>query len=152
MSITVHFGGQLASIKDLDALISFIAYYAEDHGWLFIESAEDSQTQLEPWEKGITLQSNPLVETINIYFDDSLTLETFCKTQFGGAEAHIEVIDFLHAIEGFFKNFWVDDEGDYWTTNDEFLLKTKLDFMAKILDDVEKTIREQKSENKWKYN
>ena len=152
MSITVHFGGQLASLKDLDALLSFTTYYAEKHDWPFSELKEDSGTKLEPWEKGISLQSDMRVEFINIYFDESLTLATFCKTQFGGVDAHIEVIEFLHAIEGFFMNFWVDDEGDYWKTNDQFLLKSKMDFVAKILDDAEKSINEQKDENKWKYN
>ena len=152
MSITVHFGGQLSSLKDLDALLSFITYYAEEQGWVYSELKEDDQTELEPWEKGICLQSDINVETINIFFDESLTLATFCKTQFGGVEAHIEVIDFLHSIEEFFEKFWVDDEGDYWKTNDQFLLKTKMDFMSKILDDVEKSINDQKDENKWKYN
>ena len=152
MSITVHFGGQLSSLKDLDALLSFVTYYAEEHDWIYFELKEDAQTKLKPWEKGICFQSDMNVESIKIFFDDSLTLATFCKTQFGGVEAHIEVIEFLHAIEGFFKNFWVDDEGDYWKTNDPILLKNKMDFVAKILDDVEKSINEQKDENKWKYN
>ncbi|MBF8457539.1 hypothetical protein IV494_10150 [Kaistella sp. G5-32] len=152
MSITIHFGGQLASLKDLDALLSMVTYYAEEHDWPYSELKENAQTKLEPWEKGVSLQSNTGVESINIYFDDSLTLGTFCKTQFGGVEAHIEVIEFLHAIEGFFKNFWVEDEGDYWKTKDQLLLKKKMDLMAKILDDVEKSIKEQKEENKWKYN
>lgn len=152
MSITVHFGGQLSFLKDLDALLSFTIYYAEEQGWVFSELKEDGQIKLEPWEKGIILQSDMNVESIKIFFDDSLTLATFCKTQFGGVEAHIKVIEFLHAIEVFFTNFWVDDEGDYWKTNDQFLLKNKMAFMTKILDDVEKSINDQKDENKWKYN
>lgn len=152
MSITVHFGGQLASLKDLDALVSFVAYYAEEQDWIFSELKGDSQTKLEPWEKGISLQSDDRVESIHIYFDESLSFATFCKTQFGGVEAHIEVIEFLHAIKDFFKTFWVEDEGDYWKTNDQLLLQNKMGFMAKILDDVEKSIKEQKDENKWKYN
>lgn len=152
MSITIHFGGQLASLEDLDALLSFTTYYAEEHDWVFSELNENSETKLEPWEKGITLQSDMQVESIHIYFDESLTLGTFCKTQFGGVKAHIEVIEFLHSIEHFFKNFWVDDEGDYWETNDQHLLKYKMDFIAKIFDDVEKSIKDQTDENKWKYN
>ena len=152
MSITIHFGGQLASLEDLDALLSFTTYYAEEHDWVFSELNENSETKLEPWEKGITLQSNMKVESIDIYFDESLTLGTFCKTQFGGVKAHIEVIEFLHSIEHFFKNFWVDDEGDYWETNDQYLLKYKMDFIAKIFDDVEKSIKDQTDDNKWKYN
>jgi hypothetical protein len=152
MSITIHFGGQLASLKDLDALLSFTTYYAEEHDWSFSELKEDSQTQLQPWEKGISLQAHAEIEPLHIYFDDSLTLSTFCKTQFGGVEAHLEVIVFLHAIEDFFQDFWVEDEGDYWKTNDQLLLKNKIDFVAQILDDIDKSIKEQKEENKWKYN
>lgn len=152
MSITIHFGGQIASVKALDDLLAFVKYYATDKNWYFSELKEDCQDQLQPWENGIILQSHPEVESICIFFDEALTLETFCKTQFGGVEAHIEVIDFLHAIEDFFLHFWVIDEGDYWTTNDEFLLKEKMDVMSKILDDVEKSLREQKDDQKWKYN
>ena len=152
MSITIHFGGQLASLKDLDALLSFTTYYAEEHDWSFSALKEDSQTQLQPWEKGISLQANPEIEPLHIYFDDCLTLSTFCKTQFGGIDAHLEIIAFLHAIEDFFQDFWVEDEGDYWKTNDHLLLKNKIDFVAQILDDIDKSIKEQKDENKWKYN
>lgn len=152
MTVTVHFGGQLSSLKDLDALLLFITYYADEHDWPFSELKEAPETNLQPWEKGISLQSHPLTEPIHIYFDDGLTLETSCKTQFGGVEAHTEVIAFLRAIEGFFKNFWVEDEGNFWQTNDHLLLQNKMDFVAKILDDAEKSIEEQKEENKWKYN
>lgn len=152
MSITVHFGGKLASVEDLDTLLSFINYYAQEKDWISSELKEDDTVKLQPWEKGISLISDMRIDPIHIYFDETLTLETFCKTQFGGVEAHVEVIEFLHAIEDFFLNFWVDDEGEYWTTSDEFLLEHKLDMVAKILDDVEKPIEEQKDENKWKYN
>lgn len=152
MSITIHFGGQLSSIKALDDLLAFVNYYANDKDWICSELKEGSQEPLQLWENGIILQSNPNVESICLFFDEALTLQTFCKTQFGGIESHIEVIEFLHAIEDFFLDFWVIDEGDYWTTNDELLLKEKMGIMAKILDEVEKSLREQNKENKWKYN
>lgn len=152
MSITIHFGGKLASLHDLDRLLSFVNYYAEEKEWISSELKEDGKIKLEPWEKGISLITNIRIDPVHIYFDETLALGTFCKTQFGGVEAHLEIIEFLHAIEIFFAKFWVEDEGDYWLTNDEFLLKQKMDLIAKILDDVEKSIEEQKEENKWKYN
>lgn len=152
MSITIHFGGKLSSIKALNELLAFVVYYATDKDWFFSELKEDSETKIEPWEKAIILQTDMNVESIFIHFDETLTFQTFCKTQFGGVEAHLEVIEFLHAIENFFIDFWVIDEGDYWQTNDELLLKEKMDTMATILGDVEKSLREQKEDNKWKYN
>lgn len=152
MSITIHFGGKLDSLKSLDDLLAFVNYYANDKDWLCSELKEDCPQELQPWENGIILQSNPNVESICLFFDENLTLETFCKTQFGGVEAHIDVIEFLHAIEHFFLDFWVIDEGDYWTTNDELLLTEKMGIMAQILDDVEKSLRNQNKDNKWKYN
>ncbi len=152
MSITVHFGGKLASLRDLDSLLSFIIYYAEEKDWVTSELKEDEKTKLQPWEKGVSLIIDMKIDPIHIYFDEALILETFCKTQFGGVEAHLEVIEFLHAIEVFFAKFWVDDEGDYWITNDDLLLKKKIETVGIILDDIEKSIQEQKEENKWKYN
>ena len=152
MSITIHFGGRLDSVKALEDLLAFVNYYANDKDWMCSDLKDDGQNELQPWENGIILQSHPKVETIRLFFDETLTLQTFCKTQFGGVEAHIEVIEFLHAIEHFFLDFWVIDEGDYWATNDHLILKEKIDVMSKILDDVEKSLRAQKDDDKWKYN
>lgn len=152
MSITIHFGGKLSSLKTLDELLAFVIYYATDKDWVFSELNADLEANLEPWEKAIILQTNTNVESIFIHFDETLTFQTFCKTQFGGVEAHLEVIEFLHAIEDFFIDFWVIDEGDYWLTNDELLLKEKMDIMELILGDVEKSLREQNETDKWKYN
>lgn len=152
MSITIHFGGKLSSIKILDELLAFVAYYATDKDWVFSELKEDSETNIEPWEKAIILQTDMNVESIFIHFDETLTFQTFCKTQFGGVEAHVDIIEFLHEIEKFFIDFWVMDEGDYWQTNDELLLKEKMDTMSTILGAVEKSLKEQNDNDKWKYN
>lgn len=162
MSITIHFGGELQSKEKLAELLSFTMYFADEKG-LFALMIEEGDTPLVKMKdekmaddgtlySGMMLQPHMDAETICLFFDEHLILDTFCKTQFGGAEAHLMVIEFLDEIKPFFKTFWVDDEGDYWETRDLVLLQKKLDMVSEILDGVEKSLNEQHSSKKWKYN
>ena len=65
-------------------------------------------------------------EPIKLEFDNDLYVQQRTKTQFAGAEIHLTVCDFLHAIEPYFETLKVNDETEYWDTGDIRLLKQHL--------------------------
>lgn len=59
------------------------------------------------------------------------------KTQFAGQDAHITLLKFLRYLEEkYFIDFSLIDEGGYWETNDEAVLKMQFEKYEFILDSV----------------
>ena len=59
------------------------------------------------------------------------------KTQFAGQDAHIALLKFLRYIETkYLVDFTLSDEGNYWETNDENVLKIQFQKYEFILDAV----------------
>lgn len=59
------------------------------------------------------------------------------KTQFAGQDAHIALLKFLRYLEAkYFTGFYLMDEGSYWETNDEAVLKMQFEKYEFILDAV----------------
>ncbi len=60
---------------------------------------------------------------------------TFVKTQYAPPEIHITLVKlFRYLKRKYFQTFEVMDEGDYWETGDENLLKEKMQFLSQKLD------------------
>lgn len=69
----------------------------------------------------------------------------FVKTQFASPEIHIIIIKLLRYLkEKYFQRFEVIDEGKYWETGDEGLLKEKMEFLSKKMDALAQAL-----ENSW---
>ena len=79
-------------------------------------------------------------EPIKLEFDSNLYVQEWTKTQFAGAEMHVTVCDFLHAIERYFETLKVNDEAEYCDTGDVELLKNHL-------ADCDRFIEEQRREH-----
>ena len=61
----------------------------------------------------------------------------FIKTQFAPVDTHIALIKiFRYLKRKYFQFFEVNDEGRYWETGDEKLLKEKIAFLAQKMDAV----------------
>ena len=69
--------------------------------------------------------------------DPELIYTTSTKTQFAGFDAHVAVIKLLRYLsEKYFAEFKLMDEGNYWETNDEKILKKQFDRYNFLLDAV----------------
>lgn len=69
--------------------------------------------------------------------NESLLYLLSVKTQFAGMHAHILLIRLLKYLSGkYFIHFQLSDEGLYWETGDEKLLKEKFDLYNSLLDNV----------------
>ena len=70
--------------------------------------------------------------------DSELTYLNFIKTQFAPVENHIAIIKLLKYIQQkYISNLDVYDEGEYWQTGDEKILKRKIDFLNSVMDQLE---------------
>jgi len=68
-------------------------------------------------------------------FDKDNNIQEYCKTQFAGIQAHLQIISLLKEIQQHFIELHVTDESEYWDTKDESLLQESLD---KYFDAAEK--------------
>ncbi|HLZ41530.1 MAG TPA: hypothetical protein VKQ11_11230 [Candidatus Sulfotelmatobacter sp.] len=134
MGVTVHFEGRLKSAEALSSL----ALRIEEIGraeTLLTERFENSQAKLgrvrdeRPWDyvgpsKGILLYLHDDCDPLRLEFDRELYVQEWVKTQFAGVDTHIRLIQILRDIEGFFQTLAVNDEGEYWESeNREALAK-----------------------------
>jgi hypothetical protein len=53
-------------------------------------------------------------EPLRLEFDRELFDQEWVKTQFAGVDTHIRLIQILRDIERFFHSLAVNDEGEYW--------------------------------------
>ncbi len=104
--------------------------------------------------KGISLSIHKNCEGLQLFFDkhgilrdpvqmafsqghDEAPSFLFVKTQFSPPDVHITIIKLLkYLFKKYFAEFEVYDEGDYWETEDENILRDKLDFLEKKMDQV----------------
>jgi hypothetical protein len=145
MGVTIHFEGQLndeAAYKDLIRVVSSIAN-AEDWPIEPIASAEVTLSRVrneKDWEytgpvKGIVIYSHEDCDPVRLEFDRDLYVQEFIKTQFAGVEMHIKVLKVLKAIEPFFRNLRVEDEGEWWETRDTANLAEQFARVQEVLDE-----------------
>lgn len=76
-------------------------------------------------------------------FDNENPPFTFVKTQFAPVDVHIALVKILRYLGGkYFQLFDVIDEGEYWETGDEELLKGKIAFLSQKMDVVSQALED----------
>lgn len=144
MGVTIHFSGRLRDQAAHDDLIQFANTYAKEKEWLTERINEEVVTlsRVDSNEveydytglvKGIVLYPHEDSEPLRLEFDTELYIQEFIKTHFAGADVHIAVIDFLSHISAFFVSFEVQDEGEYWDTENRSQLEEHLRNINEIL-------------------
>jgi hypothetical protein len=146
MGVTIHYKGKLNSIDDIDSFCEEMEDIAKSMGWkqtVIDKFDKNDKTPVKgiiirPHEKSESLQliSDQQGNLRNVFAfefagdDSELTYMNFIKTQFAPVEIHIAVIRLLKYIQQkYISNLDVCDEGDYWQTGDEKILKGKIDFL-----------------------
>ena len=151
MGVTIHFEGRLRDHAAMADLVQFARRFASERGWGTdeINEANVKLSRVDENERdcdylgpvsGLKLIPGNDCEPIKLEFDNELYVQGWTKTQFAGAERHVIVCDFLHAIEPYFETFKVNDEAEYWDTGDIEVLK-------KYLADCDRLIEEQLQEH-----
>jgi len=75
---------------------------------------------------GIIIRPNTQSEPLYLIFTESNQVKNFIKTQFGGKETHIDIINLFRKIQPLFLNLSIEDEGEYWTTSNTATLEKNI--------------------------
>jgi len=146
MGVTIHFEGKLKSEFDYEQLISKTIDFAKNDGfeYFFIDNTDKLLERVkneEDWDyegqtKGIEIKFNEIIDPFILEFDRDLYIQEYCKTQFADIDTHIKIIDFLREIEKHFQELLIDDEGEYWETNNKTILQEHIDNCNKVMENM----------------
>ena len=145
MGVTIHFEGQLRDSADLDTLVQIVTDFANQRGWPnwpILENAKILHRVIDEEKldyfgptSGIGVEPDENAEPLSFEFDQHLYVQGYCKTQFAGAVAHMEVVALLRRLEPLFIELAVFDEAEYWDTGDPKRLMHHLDRVAEMIAD-----------------
>ena len=161
MGLTIHYKGKLKSATDLRALINDVKDVAVAENWdyfVFEEQFENNSfSEIIDRENlfGIMI-SLPKCDPFCISFlsngrmcgiinfnvmqkddeiNEDLLYSVFSKTQYSGYENHRKLILLLDYIsKKYLEDFECNDDGYYWETRDEELLKTTFEKYTNLMD------------------
>ncbi|UCI04999.1 hypothetical protein [Mesorhizobium sp. B1-1-8] len=143
MGVTIHFEGQLSSEEQYAALSQEVEAFAVTRGWPIreIEEAEMALSRVIDEREvdylgpviGIKVLPHPRSDPLRFEFDRHLFVQQYCKTQFAGSGAHIEIIELLRKAAPLFDKFDVFDEGEYWESGDRSILQRNLDTVEAMI-------------------
>jgi hypothetical protein len=150
MGLSIHYSGSIANPESLPELISEIEDIAKVYDWpykIFESKFPENQFGRETFLDGIygicftppgcesvfisflsngKISSPPLLE---LYGDENNPEKKYLyivsvKTQFAGADIHMLIVHlFRYVSQKYFARFNISDEGNYWETSDENILK-----------------------------
>jgi hypothetical protein len=134
--ITIHYEGTAKSERDLSTALAIARQFANTRGWLLQEVLEEDgilervvneeEADYAGRVQGVVLFPHEDAEPFELLFGDDLFMQSYIKTQFAGAQAHVAVIQLLQALAPHFETLGVIDEGEYWDTSDAEALESLL--------------------------
>lgn len=143
MGVTIHFEGQLRGEGQYAALLRGARAFAFTRGWPVREIDErekilnrvidEREVEYVGPVLGIELQPHLGAEPLRFEFDKHLFIQQYCKTQFAGADTHIEIIELFSEVAPLFFNLDIADEGEYWELRDRSILQGNLDAVEAMI-------------------
>lgn len=162
MGVTIHYKGKLDCVENIDSFCEEMEDIAKSMGWKYsvFDFNEKDREPLKGLIIGPHQKSEPLPFMVdkkgflrNPFMleiskgDDEYTWFNHIKTQFAPVEIHVAVIKLLKYIQQkYISNLDVYDEGDYWQTGDQTLLKRKINFLNSVMDQFEDVLNSVKFE------
>lgn len=168
MGLSIHYSGRFKAGASLPGMVEEVKDIAEIYKWKFhvfkdkFPEASIGKTKYDQNIYGINF-TPPKCETIHLCFlsngrmSSPSHLEFYghsknekelqplymlsSKTQFAGIEIHKLVIHlFKYLSEKYLENFQLYDEGNYWETRDDKLLKNTFDRYTNLLESFESSL------------
>jgi hypothetical protein len=145
MGVTIHFEGTLCDHAACERVVHTARKLAEQEGWewqVINENAtilrrvrnEKDDDYTGP-TRGIVVYPHENSEPLRLEFDRDLFVQEYIKTQFAPVEAHVKVIRLLKEIAPQFVQLAVDDEGEYWDTQDVDALAVHLEACFRVIEE-----------------
>jgi hypothetical protein len=143
VGVTIHFEGQLRGAEQYAALLQEVEAFAVARSWRFrpIDEAKmvlnrvinERDVDYVGPVMGMECLPHPKSDRLRFEFDKDLFMQQFCKTQFAGSDAHIEIIELLRKVAPLFDRLDVFDEGEYWELDDRSILQAHLDTVDALI-------------------
>jgi hypothetical protein len=143
VGVTIHWQGKLIGAEAYTALIQMVRNFAATRHWPVqeielgtkrLERVIDEQDLVyEGLTFGVVLWPHPDCEPVTFEFDEGLFTQEYCKTQFAGADVHMELIALLRLAAPHFLDLVVEDEGEFWESGDVDRLRGHLDHISSVL-------------------
>lgn len=147
MGITIHYKGKIDKVETIGKMTDELADISTSLKWKQT-AVDDAEQEV----KGIVIKPHENSESLSILVNRELHLISFfalslneankesarfvsIKTQYAPIHIHVSMIKLLKYLKNkYVTNLEVVDEGDYWNTMDEKILKEKMDFLATRID------------------
>ena len=150
MGITIHYRGRIRDINLIDEFCDELIDIAKTMDWKSSDMIYDEDDKI----KGVSVTPHNDSESLSFFFNiedgclrnimNVITKEPynpnelewdFIKTQFAPPVVHVTVVKLLQYIKRkYILNLEVIDEGDYWETGNENVLREKLKFLDDKID------------------
>lgn len=145
LGVTIHFEGQLKKDSDFDKVMNVAKIFAQENNMDFkffeednklLERVKDEKSyDYQGKVKGIKIQPDINTDPLWLEFDKDNYIQDFCKTQFADLIIHIKIIELLRKIIPFFTELVVDDEGEFWETEDSEILQKHFDTFKCVFEE-----------------
>ncbi len=147
--VTVHYEGRATDAAAIKQALVVARSEARRYGWEVKEaSVENASVTRVIAEKerpyrgsltGIVIYPHPMCEPLYIQFGSDLFMQDFVKTQFAGPDVHVKVVELLRKLRPFFNELRVEDEGEYWDTNDRSKLESHIATVNRMIAEIRRT-------------
>src|SRR6185437_486409 len=150
MGLSIHYSGYIQNRELINALIEEVKEICKTLEWhthifdddeikgisfapegsesVFLTFNHDGRT-LSP----LNILNKDIYDRIRVPKEFIFTIST--KTQYAGEEAHIAIIKLLkHLAKKYLKDFTLNDEGNYWETGDEKILRQQFSRFEAAMD------------------
>jgi len=145
MGVTIHFDGQLLDERAFRGLLGTVTAFANERAWKTESIDSEMVTLLRVRDeedcdyrgpvKGIAVYPAEDCDPVRLEFDSDLYVQEYTKTQFAGIETHLQVLSLLTALRPFFRDLRVEDEGEYWETQDVQVLSEHMNRIQQVIDE-----------------
>ena len=160
MGLSIHYSGTIRDISLIEPLIAETADVCQSMQWKYNVIREQG-------DKGVNgivlspencepvfltfLPNRRMCSPINLKyqasyvangFDPELVYTTSTKTQYAGPATHVALLKFLKYLkEKYFEIFELNDEGYFWETNDQKILRQRFDHYNYLVNAVGEVLR-----------
>ena len=146
--VTVHYEGKAHDRSAVDEIMSIVRAEAVRNGWEIKDASVPAASITRiidgkdiPYRgplNGVVLFPDPMCEPLYFQFGSDLFMQDFVKTQFGGPDVHVSIIEILRKLKPFFSHLKVEDEGDYWSTGNRKTLEGHMQQVNAMIQEIKR--------------
>jgi len=124
LGITIYYSGAVAELEPLKQSAMAIA---RERSWEFRSIPNPG--------RGFVIYTHPDCEPLAFNFDKRGKVNSWVKTQFAGAEVHVQIVDLLARIKPFFKRLNVEDDTGFTENGDRSNLEWHINQINSMIDE-----------------